>query len=86
MIQIQDYSLVTGSVTKPLTTEQVKCYLKTDSGGCSDSEIVLLIDTVTNKAEQITGRDLIIKTYKGYLDCFPCGQSIGIQKSKLQSI
>jgi uncharacterized phiE125 gp8 family phage protein len=86
-IKVNDYTLITGSNKEPITLKEVKAYLKID-GDDLDNDLDLFIDTVTRKAEQITGRDLLIKTYKGYLDCFPCSSSIGIQiqKSKLQSI
>ena len=81
------YTLITGSDKELITLQDIKDYLKI-SDDSFDNELALLIDTVTNKAEQITGRDLLNKTYKGYLDCFPYSSSIGIQiqKSKLQSI
>ena len=80
------YTLITGSVQKPITISEVKSFLKIDDDD-SDTELKSFIDTVTNKAEQITGRDLITKTYKTYLDCFPPDSfGIEIQKSKLQAI
>ncbi len=80
------YTLITGAKQKPITFPKVKTFLKIDDDD-SDNDLKILIDTVTNKAEQITGRDLIIKTYKTYLDCFPSDSlGIEIQKSKLQAI
>ncbi len=86
IIKVNDYTLITNSDKKPLKLEEVKDFLKI-SDSSSDIHLALLIDTVTKLAEQITGRDLLNKTYKGYLDCFP-RDSVGIQiqKSKLQSI
>ena len=86
IIKVNDYTLITNSDQKPLKLEEVKDFLKI-SDNSSDTHLALLIDTVTKIAEQITGRDLLNKTYKGYLDCFP-SDSVGIQiqKSKLQSI
>ncbi len=82
-----EYTLITGTVNKPVTLEEVKSFLKIDDDD-SDTELSRLIDTATNIAEQITGRDLLIKTYKTYLDDFPFSSNIGIeiQKSKLQSV
>jgi uncharacterized phiE125 gp8 family phage protein len=94
MFKVKDYELITGSDQKPLTIEEVKNFLRIDDS-CFNDEIAILIDTITNKAEQITGRDLLNKTYKGFLDHFPNGcyppyyynnSPIQIQKSKLQSI
>lgn len=94
MITVTDYELISNRDDTPLTIDEVREYLKLGDS-CSDTEIRVLIDTVTIKAEQITGRDLINKTYKGYLDYFPNGlcppyyynnSGIKIQKSKLQSI
>lgn len=83
------YSLITGSDEKPITLEQVKDFIRIDQDDDSlDVQLALLIDTATNAAEQITGRDLLIKTYKTYLDDFPISDFTGIQiqKSKLQVI
>lgn len=86
-IKVTDYTLITNAAQKPITLDEVKTYLKID-GSDLDTDLSLFIDTVTNKAEQITGRDFLTKTYKGYLDCFPSSSSQGIQirKSKLQTI
>ncbi len=85
MVAIKDYELISIVDTTPLTLQEVKDFLKIDDD-YSDTEISILIKAVIIKAEQITGRDLINKTYKGYLDCFPACKSILVQKSKLQSI
>lgn len=85
-IKVSNYTLITGSKQKPITLQEVKRYSKID-GDDLDNDLCLFIKTVTNKAEQITGRDLLTKTYKGFLDCFPSDRvGIQIQKSKLQSI
>ena len=85
-IKVNNYTLITGSKQKPITLAEIKRYSKID-GNDLDNDLCLFIKTVTNKAEQITGRDLLNKTYKGFLDCFPSDRvGIQIQKSKLQSI
>ncbi len=88
IIKVKDYTLITGNEQKPVTLVEVKDYLKIDDDDSHDTELTSLIDSATNKGEQITGRDFLDKTYKGYLDCFPFSSEIGIQiqKSKLQSI
>lgn len=87
VVKPTSYTLQAAESTKPITLAEVKSFLKIDDSD-SDSELTLLIDVVTNKAEQITGRDFITKTYKTYLDCFPTSSSIGIEilKSRLQTI
>ena len=83
----KDYILVTPAVAPALELEKVKEHLKETSDD-NDSKLICLIKAVTDIAENVTGRDLINKTYKGFLNCFPsCSRrSIQIRKSKLQSI
>jgi uncharacterized phiE125 gp8 family phage protein len=92
--KVKDYVLTTGASKPVIELEEVKEFLKIDDN-YQDSFLLSLIATVTLKAEQITGRDLLNKTYKGLLDHFPNGcyppyyynnSSIQIQKSKLQSV
>lgn len=95
-----DYPLVTGSSTLVVSLEEAKAALRIDSSS-EDALITHLIYTATNYFELITGRDLINKTYKCYLNNFPGYNSgygavtylgynnscgIRILKSKLQSI
>jgi uncharacterized phiE125 gp8 family phage protein len=86
-VAAKDYVILTPAVSPALELDKVKEHAKI-SDSDSDSYLLSLIEVVTNTAEQITGRDLINKTYKGFLDCFPaCStRSIEIRKSKLQSI
>ncbi len=85
-IKVIDYALITDAIKKPITLEEVKRYSKIDDDDL-DNDLCLFINTAITKAEQITGRDLLTKTYKGYLECFPSdSQGIQIQRSKLQSI
>lgn len=92
MISVTEYTLLTPAISPALDLGEVKDYLKI-SDNDSDSKIINLISAVTDYAEKATGRDLINKTYKGYLNCFPLEAfsypycpSIEIRKSKLQSI
>lgn len=80
-----NYILVTDSATEPLTLAEVKTYLRID-GTDYDNILTPLIKTVRQLAEKITGRDMINKTWKTYLDCFPYRDGIELRKSKLQSI
>lgn len=93
---ITQYSLLTPAVSPALALNEVKDHLKI-SGSDYDSQLLRLIQVVTQYAERATGRDLINKTWKGYLDHFPghcfgpctycvCSTSITVRRSKLQSI
>lgn len=95
-----DYPLVTGSSTLVVTLAEVKESLRIDALNTSEDNLITrLIYTATNYFEMITGRDLINKTYKCYLNNFPIATGyaaltygynqapcIRILKSKLQSI
>jgi uncharacterized phiE125 gp8 family phage protein len=86
-IQAKDYIVETPAVSSALSLDEVKEHLKITDDDRNDY-LFSLIKVVTDQAEQITGRDLMNKTYKGFLDCFPaCStRSIQIRRSKLQSI
>lgn len=99
-MKITEYSLLTPAVSPALNLDEVKAHLKI-SGTDYDSQLLGLIEVVTQYAEKATGRDLINKTYKGYADSFSllldsliktgyyptnCQDGIQIRKSKLQSI
>jgi len=98
-----DYILTVGTSTQVVTTAEAKNFLRIDSSNTSeDSLIDRLIATATNYFERCTGRDLITKTYKCFLDNFPgnfsgyaaltyygaycIDQGIIIKKSKFQTI
>jgi uncharacterized phiE125 gp8 family phage protein len=86
-IQAKDYVVETPPLSPALELNAVKEHLKiTDND--SDSYLLSLIKVVTDQAESITGRDLINKTYKGFIDYFPAcsNRNIQIRKTKLQSI
>jgi len=86
IIKASNYILINDATSFPVTLQEAKDYLKI-SGSDQDAEINQLIATATDIGEKITGRDFLNKTYKGFLDYFPCGYTgIEIRKSKLQSI
>jgi len=68
-----DYILVTGAGScMPVTLANTKAWLKIPSTlDADDGLITALIKASTGYFEKITGRDLITKTYKTYLDAFP---------------
>lgn len=69
-----NYLLVTGAGSAlPVSLSDVKEWLKVPSTlTVDDNLITALIKSATGIFEKITGRDLINKTYKTYLDAFPC--------------
>lgn len=67
-----DYLLVTGTSTLAVSLTNVKEWLKIPSSLTVDNNLITaLILAATGYFEKITGRDLITKTYKCYLDNFP---------------
>ena len=72
LIQPTNYILVTDAATEPLTLAEVKTFLRIDT---TDYDAILtpLIKTARQLCEKITGRDMINKTWKTYLDNFSCG-------------
>ncbi len=85
-IKAENYILITPAPIFPITLQEAKDYLKI-IGADQDAEITQLISVATDIGEKITGRDFINKTYKAFLDCFPCDASpIQIRRTKLQSI
>lgn len=83
----KDYILETDAAEEPITLAEVKTALRID-GTDYDSILTPLIKTARQIGEKITGRDFVNKTWKLYMDEFPCADSEGIEieKSKLQSI
>lgn len=81
------YILITDSAEEPVTLAEVKTALRID-GTDYDAILTPLITTARQIGEKITGRDFVNKTWKLYLDDFPCADAEGIEveKSKLQSI
>lgn len=68
--------LVTGTSVLAVTLDEAKTYLKIPTSFTQqDALITLLIQSSTSFFERFTGRDLINKTYKTYLDNFPIGTS-----------
>jgi hypothetical protein len=97
-----DFPLVTGTSTLVISLDEAKEALRIVGDTSQDTLITRLIYTATNYFELVTGRDLINKTYKCYLNNFPFQNYYGglnytygvgynnlgirILKSKLQSI
>lgn len=84
-MKVTEYTLLTPATSPALDLELVKEHLKI-SDSDSDAKLLMLIGVVSDYAEKATGRDLITKTYKGYLDFFPLCSDIEIRKSKLKTI
>lgn len=69
-----------------ITLADVKAHLRIDWVE-DDTYITNLIKTVSTRFEKITGRDLIIKTYKTFIDQFPTYNiPIILPRCKVQSI
>ena len=72
-----NYTLVTAAAELPIALADVKLWLKIPSTlTADDSLITAVIKASGGYFEKITGRDLINKTYKTYLDKFPCRDDI----------
>lgn len=73
-----DYLLVTPAVAMPITVDEAKMQLRIDLTNLTeDGLITRYIAAATTYFELVTYRDLINKTYKCYLDVFPCRSGIG---------
>lgn len=67
-----NYVLVAGTETLAISLADAKAYLKIPSSFTQEDAIITsIIKASTTFFERITGRDLINKTYKTYLDNFP---------------
>lgn len=70
----------------PLVLQDVKNHLRVDFAE-DDAYITNLIKTAALRFEKITGRDLITKTYKSFIDIFPVYNiPIILPRSKIQSV
>jgi uncharacterized phiE125 gp8 family phage protein len=79
-----EYILITSANIEPLTLNEVKTHLRLDGNSSFDNQLNNLIKVAREYCEQVTGRDLINKTYRALLNCMP--KKLEIEKSKLQSI
>ena len=84
--QPTEYIITSQTNELPLTLTEVKNHLRIDFTN-EDDYLTHLIKVASTFFEDITGRSLITKTYKTYIDKFPqYNVGIKIRKSKLQSI
>lgn len=65
-----NYILVTDAAVEPVTLDEVKTALRLDGTTDYDALITPLITSVRQFAEMTTGRDMINKTWKTFLDYF----------------
>lgn len=72
VVKPTNYILVTDAASEPLTLDEVKLYLRIDTNDY-DSILTPLITTARQLCEKLTGRDMINKTWKTYLDNFTDG-------------
>lgn len=84
MQTINNYILIQPALIQPITLDEVKERLRLVGNSDFDVELTRLITVATEYCEKITGRDLINKTWLGFLDYFDCIAEF--RKSKLQSI
>lgn len=78
-----EYILLSEPTIEPITLQEAKLYLKI-SDNSFDDRINLLIKTSRINCENITGRDITIKSYKALINGF--SYSVKLKKSKLQAI
>jgi hypothetical protein len=67
---IRDYILITPATIEPITLDEVKQKLRLVGNSDFDTELTRMIVVAREMCENITGRDLINKTYKGFLDYY----------------
>lgn len=80
-------SLTSPPAAKPLTVQRVldHCRIDLTQPGCDIDTVESWIDSATEQAELLTGRQLIQATFELRLDAFPCG-FIPIPKPPLSSV
>ena len=83
-MQISNYVLITPASIEPITLDEVKQRLRLVGNSDFDAELNRFIVVARELCENITGRELINKTDRGFLDSY-C-QFAEFRKSKLQSI
>ena len=84
MQTINNYILIQPALIQPITLDEAKERLRLIGNSDFDAELTRLINVATEYCEKITGRDLINKTWLGFLDYFD--YIVEFRKSKLQSI
>ena len=75
--------VITAPTALPVTLDEAKSYYRV-IGTDEDADITRSITAATEKAEQITNRQLKTATYEGYLDCF--ASSVKLPKPPFSSI
>ncbi|MFT6151400.1 MAG: hypothetical protein ACJAY9_000789 [Flavobacteriales bacterium] len=72
-----NYKFVSGTTNLPIKITDVQDWLKIPQCILSEHALITaVIKAASGYFEKITGRDLINKTYKTYLDNFPCADGI----------
>lgn len=84
MQAISNYILITPAPIEPITLDEVKQKLRLVGNNDFDTELTRLIVVAREMCENATGRDLINKTYRGFLDYY-C-EVAEFRKSRLQSV
>jgi len=74
-MEAKNYKIITPAALPVLTLTEIRATLKLPALVIEDDLLTRLEATAVRYFENITGRDLINKTYKAYLDCFPCVNS-----------
>lgn len=77
-------SLITGPADEPLSTTEVKEYLR-ETSASQDRVIDTLIKAARRKVESITNRQLLEATWELWLDAFPCPY-IDVPRPPLRSV
>ncbi len=75
--------MITAPDTMPVSLIEAKAFYRV-IGSDEDVDITRTINAATEKAEQITNRQMKVATYEGYLDSFPV--SVDIPKPPLVSV
>ena len=74
-MEAKNYKIITPAASPVLTLTEIRAALKLPVIAAEDDSLTRLEATAVRYFENVTGRDLINKTYKAYLDYFPCVNS-----------